>query len=147
MEDDLHNVEQALEGFVQHLSCLKGVKDLRREEEAILEQSSRRRNLGGHPMHSNEWAYGNRLGTRNGYHDTSCKRVPRNDIRNGGNYVNIDEWFHKRKCDYEGSCNSYNYGGYNCGRNSQTFGTTFRPLSYNNLKLPVLCGTFGPYDY
>ncbi|KAI5667325.1 hypothetical protein M9H77_17178 [Catharanthus roseus] len=26
-------------------------------------------------------------------------------------------------------------------------GTTSRPLSYNNLKLPLLCGTFGHYDY
>ncbi|KAI5664403.1 hypothetical protein M9H77_23726 [Catharanthus roseus] len=42
---------------------------------------------------------------------------------------------------------SYNYRGYNCGRSSQTLGTTLRPLSYNNLKLPHLCGTFGPYEY
>ncbi|KAI5676367.1 hypothetical protein M9H77_07317 [Catharanthus roseus] len=46
MEDDLHNVQQALEGLEQQLSCLvKGLKDLKREEEAILEQISRR-NLG-----------------------------------------------------------------------------------------------------
>ncbi|KAI5662306.1 hypothetical protein M9H77_21629 [Catharanthus roseus] len=42
---------------------------------------------------------------------------------------------------------SYNYGAYSCGRSSQTLRTTSRPLSYNNLKLPFLWGTFGPYDY
>ncbi|KAI5676468.1 hypothetical protein M9H77_07418 [Catharanthus roseus] len=43
MEDDLCHVQQALEGLEQQLSCLgKGVKDLRREEEIILEQSSGR---------------------------------------------------------------------------------------------------------
>ncbi|KAI5668388.1 hypothetical protein M9H77_18241 [Catharanthus roseus] len=54
---------------------------------------------------------GNRFGTRNDYNDTSYKRVPRNDVRNGGTYVNMDERFHKRKCDYEGYHESYNYGG------------------------------------
>ncbi|KAI5664138.1 hypothetical protein M9H77_23461 [Catharanthus roseus] len=40
MKDDLHHVQQALEGLEEQLSCLaKGVKDLRREEEAILEQT------------------------------------------------------------------------------------------------------------
>ncbi|KAI5681990.1 hypothetical protein M9H77_03218 [Catharanthus roseus] len=37
------------------------------------------------------------LGIRNGYYDISCKRVPRNDVRNGGNYVTMEERFHKRK--------------------------------------------------
>ncbi|KAI5653927.1 hypothetical protein M9H77_31114 [Catharanthus roseus] len=143
------------------------------------------------------------------HNDISCKRVPRNDVRYGGNYVNMDERFYKRKSDYEGYYDSYNYGGYNCGRSSQTLGitlmqnnqwgygnispharyyehnsydcfpgndvrygrnyvnmdesynyggynygrssqtlgTTLRPLSYNNLKLPIFCGTFGPYGY
>ncbi|KAI5676631.1 hypothetical protein M9H77_07581 [Catharanthus roseus] len=117
-------------------------------------------------MHDNQWGYGNfspharsyvnnfydcyegiRFGTRNDFNDTFCKRVPRNDVRNGGNYVNMDERLHKRKGDYEGYFDSYNCGGYNCRRNSQTLGTTSRPFSYNNLKLPLLCGTFGPYDY
>ncbi|KAI5663214.1 hypothetical protein M9H77_22537 [Catharanthus roseus] len=40
---------------------------------------------------------GTKLGTRNGYNDISCKRVPRNDVRNGENYVNMDDKFHKRK--------------------------------------------------
>ncbi|KAI5681041.1 hypothetical protein M9H77_02268 [Catharanthus roseus] len=104
MEDDLCYVQQALEGLEQRLSCLvKGVKDLKREEEAFLEQSSRR-NLGGHSMHYNQWAYGNfspyakyyehnsydcfegnRLGARNVYNDKSYNRVPRNEVRNGGN--------------------------------------------------------------
>ncbi|KAI5662520.1 hypothetical protein M9H77_21843 [Catharanthus roseus] len=38
MEEDLRHVQQALEGLEQQLSCLaKGVKDLRKEEEANLE--------------------------------------------------------------------------------------------------------------
>ncbi|KAI5650157.1 hypothetical protein M9H77_36162 [Catharanthus roseus] len=36
---------------------------------------------------------------------------------------------------------------YDCGRSSQTLGIASRLLSYNNLKLPLLCGTFGRYDY
>ncbi|KAI5663933.1 hypothetical protein M9H77_23256 [Catharanthus roseus] len=90
---------------------------------------------------------GNRVGTRNGYNDTFCKRVPRNEVRNGGDYVNMDERFYKRRDDYGEYYDSYDYGGYNCGRSSQTLGNTSRPLSYNKLKLPPFCGTFGPYDY
>ncbi|KAI5653021.1 hypothetical protein M9H77_30208 [Catharanthus roseus] len=149
MEKDLRHVQQALEGMEQQLSCLaKDVKDLKGEEEAIFEQSSRR-DFGGYPMQDNQWGYGkfssyarsyahnfydcyegNIFGIRNDYNDTSCKRVPRNDARNGGNYVNIDERFYKNK-----------------RRSSQAMGTTSRPLSHNNLKLPLLCGPFGPYDY
>ncbi|KAI5681750.1 hypothetical protein M9H77_02978 [Catharanthus roseus] len=150
IEDEFHNVQRmqkAIEGLEQQLSCVaKSVGDLKREEEAILEQSSRR-NLGGHSMHNNQWGYGNfspydrsyernsydcygnnALGARNSYNDRSYKSVPRNKVRNEGNYVNID-------------------GGYNCGRSSQTLGTTSRPLSCNNLKLSLFWGTFGPYDY
>ncbi|KAI5663385.1 hypothetical protein M9H77_22708 [Catharanthus roseus] len=90
---------------------------------------------------------GNRFGARNDYNDISCKRVPGNDVRNGGNYANMDERFHKRKGDYEGYYESYNHVGYNYRRISQALGTTSRPLSYNNLKLPLSCGTFSPYDY
>ncbi|KAI5653440.1 hypothetical protein M9H77_30627 [Catharanthus roseus] len=128
MEEDLRHVQQALEGLGQQLSCLaKDGKDLRREEGAILDQSSRR-NLGGHPIHNNQSGY-----------------VPRNENRNEGNYVNGR--FDKRRYDYEGYYDSYNYRGYNYRRSSQTFGTTSRHLSYNNVKLPISCGTFGPYDY
>ncbi|KAI5653336.1 hypothetical protein M9H77_30523 [Catharanthus roseus] len=53
MEDELHHVQQALEGLEQQLSCLaKGVRDLKGEKEAILEQSSRR-NLDGNSTHNN----------------------------------------------------------------------------------------------
>ncbi|KAI5658083.1 hypothetical protein M9H77_26876 [Catharanthus roseus] len=94
-------------------------------------------------MYNNHWGYGNFsphdrsyehnsydfyegniLGTRNCYNDKSCKRVPRNYVRNGRNYVNLNE-----------------------RRSYQTLGTTSRPPSYHDLKLPLLCGTFGPYDY
>ncbi|KAI5671393.1 hypothetical protein M9H77_11757 [Catharanthus roseus] len=46
-----------------------------------------------------------------------------------------------------GYYDNYDYGGYNYRRSSQTLGTTSRSLSYNNLKLPLVCGTLGPYDY
>ncbi|KAI5672803.1 hypothetical protein M9H77_13167 [Catharanthus roseus] len=97
----------------------KGCARLKREDEAILEQSSRR-NLGGHFMHNNQWGYGNfspharsyehnsydcyegnRLGARNYYNDRSYERVLRNEVRNGRNYVKIDERFHKRKGNVE----------------------------------------------
>ncbi|KAI5649382.1 hypothetical protein M9H77_35387 [Catharanthus roseus] len=155
MEDDFRHMQQILEGLEQQLSCpAEGVKDLRREEEAILEQSSRR-NLGGHPMHNNQWGYGNfspharsyehnsydcyegnRLGIRNGHNDRTYNRVLRNKVRNEENYVNMDVRFHKRIGDYEGYYDSYSYGGYNCRISSQTLGTTSRSLSYNNVKLP-----------
>ncbi|KAI5681182.1 hypothetical protein M9H77_02409 [Catharanthus roseus] len=117
-------------------------------------------------MHDNKWEYGdfspharsyehnsydcyksNRLGARNYYNNISCKGVPRYDVRNGENYVNMDERFHERRDDYEGYYDSYNYGGYTYRRSFQTFETTSRPLSYNKFKLPLLCRTFGPYDY
>ncbi|KAI5681206.1 hypothetical protein M9H77_02433 [Catharanthus roseus] len=166
MEDDLRHVQQALKGLYQQLSCLaKGMTHLKREEETIFEQSSRR-DFGGHPMHDTQWGYGNispqarsyehdfyycykgnRFGSRNEYNDTSCKRVPRNDVRNGGNYVNLDERFRKRKGDCERHYESYNYGEYDLRSSSQTLGTTSRPLSCNKLKLPLLYGTFYPYEY
>ncbi|KAI5663072.1 hypothetical protein M9H77_22395 [Catharanthus roseus] len=74
----------------------------------------------------------NRLGARDCYN---------------GNSVNMDKRFHKRKGDYEGYYESYNFEGYNCRRSFQTLGTTSRLLSYNKFKLPLSCGTFGPYDY
>ncbi|KAI5683073.1 hypothetical protein M9H77_04301 [Catharanthus roseus] len=162
MEEDLRHVQQALEELEQQLSCLaKGVKDLRREEEAILEQSSRR-NLGGHPMHNKQWGYGNfspharsyehnsydyyegnRLGARNCYNDTSCKRVPRNEVRNKGNYVNGG--FHKREIIMRVTMIVIIMEGIR--RSSRTLGTTSRPLSYNNLKFPLLWDTFGSYEH
>ncbi|KAI5662307.1 hypothetical protein M9H77_21630 [Catharanthus roseus] len=90
---------------------------------------------------------GNRFGTKNGYNDRSYKRVPRNEIRNEGNYVTMDGRFYKRRGDYEKYYDNYYYRGYSCGKSSQILGTTSRPPDYNNLKLPLLCGNFGPYDY
>ncbi|KAI5683012.1 hypothetical protein M9H77_04240 [Catharanthus roseus] len=115
-------------------------------------------------MRNNQWGYGNfsphsrtyenksydfyeSNGARDCYNDISCKGVPRNEVRNGINYLNTDRRFHKRIDDYEGYYDSYNYRGYNCGRSSQILGTTSRPLSYKNVKLSLLCRTFGPYDY
>ncbi|KAI5667426.1 hypothetical protein M9H77_17279 [Catharanthus roseus] len=59
----------------------------------------------------------------------------------------MDNRFRKRKGDYERYYDSYNYGGYNYRRSSQTMGTTSRSLTYNNSKLPLLCRPVGPYDY
>ncbi|KAI5663995.1 hypothetical protein M9H77_23318 [Catharanthus roseus] len=79
MEDALHHMQQALEGLEEQLLCLaKSVGDLKREEEAILEQSSRR-NLGVHSMHNNQWGYdkfspySRAYEHRNGYNDRSCR--------------------------------------------------------------------------
>ncbi|KAI5649468.1 hypothetical protein M9H77_35473 [Catharanthus roseus] len=100
MEDDLCHVQQALKGLEQQLSHLaKG-----------------RRDFGGYPIYDNQWGYGNfsshvrsyepnsyacyesnRLRTRDCYNGISCKGIPRNDVRNGGNYVNMDERSHKSK--------------------------------------------------
>ncbi|KAI5666843.1 hypothetical protein M9H77_16696 [Catharanthus roseus] len=66
------------------------------------------------------------------------KEFQENDVRNGGNYMNMDERFHKRRTDHKGYYDSYNDGGYNYRRSSQTLETTSRPLSYKNLKLPLL---------
>ncbi|KAI5672398.1 hypothetical protein M9H77_12762 [Catharanthus roseus] len=122
MEEDLRHVQKALEGLEDQLSCLaKGVEDLKREEEAILEQSNRR-SLSGRPMHNNHWRYG-----KFSFHARSYK--------------------HNSYDIYEGNrLDSHNYGGHNYRRSYQTLGTTSRPLSNNNSKLPLLCGTFGPYD-
>ncbi|KAI5682079.1 hypothetical protein M9H77_03307 [Catharanthus roseus] len=71
-------------------------------------------------MNNSQWGYGNfspyarsyeynsydcygnnRLGARNVYNDISCKIVPRNEIKNEGNYVKIDERFHKGRRNVE----------------------------------------------
>ncbi|KAI5671330.1 hypothetical protein M9H77_11694 [Catharanthus roseus] len=92
-------MQQAIEGLEQQLSCLaKNVGDLKREAKVILEQRSRRNldlmsiilKIAMREIHL-ELDMVNR----------SYKRVPRNKVRNGGNYVKIDELFHKRRGDVE----------------------------------------------
>ncbi|KAI5654240.1 hypothetical protein M9H77_31427 [Catharanthus roseus] len=92
----------ALKGLKQQSSCLaKCVKDLKREKEASFEQSSRR-DFGEHPMHDNQWGYGNFAPHARSYDcDEGNRFRTRNDVGNGGNYVNMDERFHKRKGDCE----------------------------------------------
>ncbi|KAI5676624.1 hypothetical protein M9H77_07574 [Catharanthus roseus] len=130
MEDELRHIRQAIEGLDQQLSCLtKDVGDLKREEEAILEQSSRR-NIGVHPMHNDQWAYGNfsPFVRSYEYNFNDCyKKVPRNEVRNGGNYVKLDESYGSKNM-YNEHNDSYSYRGYNYRRSSQTLGTTSRPL-------------------
>ncbi|KAI5669027.1 hypothetical protein M9H77_18880 [Catharanthus roseus] len=103
-------------------------------------------------MHDNQWEYGNfpphaRSYEHNSYDFYESNRFGDRDFRNGENYANIDERFQKRRDDYEGDYDSYNYGGYHSRKSSQTLETTSRPLSYKNLKLSLLCGNFCPYDY
>ncbi|KAI5667464.1 hypothetical protein M9H77_17317 [Catharanthus roseus] len=105
----VQRIQKALKALEQQFSCLaKDVKDLNREEEANYEQSNRR-HIVGHPMHDNQWGYGNfsphtrsyepnyydcyesnKLGARDCYNEISCRGVPRNDVGNGGNYVKMD---------------------------------------------------------
>ncbi|KAI5653127.1 hypothetical protein M9H77_30314 [Catharanthus roseus] len=122
---------QRFNGYFKPLNCrlARGVKDLKRVEEANYEQSSGR-DFGEHIMHANQLGYGNfsphaRSYEHNSYDCYEGNRFgTRNDFRNGGNYVNMNDRFHKRKGDYKGYYDSY-----------------------NNFKLLLLCGTFGPYDY
>ncbi|KAI5681816.1 hypothetical protein M9H77_03044 [Catharanthus roseus] len=102
-------------------------------------------------MHNNQWTYdnfslyaisfehnsydcyeGNRLG--NYYKDRSYERAPRNEIRNGGNYVKMDDRFHKRRNDYERYCDSYNYGRRRMGLKP------IKTWSLMKLELRIRCG-------
>ncbi|KAI5649746.1 hypothetical protein M9H77_35751 [Catharanthus roseus] len=86
-------------------------------------------------MHNNQWAYGNfsphvrsydhnsygcyegdRLRSRNYYNDRSYERAPRNEVRNGGNNVKIDERVHKRRGDVERYHDSYDHYENSYGR-------------------------------
>ncbi|KAI5683027.1 hypothetical protein M9H77_04255 [Catharanthus roseus] len=69
---------------------------------------------------------GNRLSARNGYNDKSYNRFK------GLSYGS--------KNTYNAHNVSYKYGEYNSRRSYETLRTTSRPLSYNNLKLPLLGG-------
>ncbi|KAI5653024.1 hypothetical protein M9H77_30211 [Catharanthus roseus] len=103
MEDDLHHVQQALKGLEQQLSCLaKAAKDLRREEEAIFEQSSRRD------------------------YDLELEIVIMICLVKEFQemMLEMEESFHKRRDDYEGFYDSYNCGGYNYRRSSKAMGST-----------------------
>ncbi|KAI5671461.1 hypothetical protein M9H77_11825 [Catharanthus roseus] len=128
VNETLGSLQQSIKGLArQYQSVARDVKDLKRKEEANYEQ-----NLMSIILMIAMRAIDLELEIV--YNGISCKGVPRNYVRNGGNYVNIDK--------------SYNYGGYNCRRKSSpTLGTTSSPLSYNNLRLPLFCGTFCPYDY
>ncbi|KAI5681189.1 hypothetical protein M9H77_02416 [Catharanthus roseus] len=44
---------------------------------------------------------GNRVGAKNYYNDRTYERAPRNKVRNGENYVKMDEMFHKRRGNVE----------------------------------------------
>ncbi|KAI5682103.1 hypothetical protein M9H77_03331 [Catharanthus roseus] len=129
----------------------KGCEGLKKRRGSPMQSS--RREFGGHPMHYIQWGYGNFSPRARSYDHNfyvcyeGNKFIARKNVRNGGNYVNMEERFHKKKGNYEGYYGSFNYGGYNYRKGSQTLGTTSRPLSYNNLKLLLLRGTFGPYDY
>ncbi|KAI5672060.1 hypothetical protein M9H77_12424 [Catharanthus roseus] len=116
-------------------------------------------NIGGHVTSHTQWGYGNfsphartfehnsyncyvgnRLVVRNGYNNIFAKEFQ------GMNYDHYEHNYGSKDMHIEHN-DSYSYGGYNCRRSSQTLGTTSKLLSYNNLKLTLLCGTFGSYDY
>ncbi|KAI5682001.1 hypothetical protein M9H77_03229 [Catharanthus roseus] len=42
-------------------------------------------------------------------YDISCKIVPRNEVKNGGNCVKMDEMFHKRRGDVKRFHDSYDH--------------------------------------
>ncbi|KAI5652996.1 hypothetical protein M9H77_30183 [Catharanthus roseus] len=156
-----------MEGLEQQLSYLaKDMGHLKREEASsnkLVEETS----VDIECIIINGHMEGNRFRTRHDYNDRSYKKTPRNKVINGWNYVKREERFHKGRGNieifhngydyyehsyggknmYDEQNDSYIYRGYNYKRSSQTLGTTSRPLSYNNLKLPLLWGNFGPYDY
>ncbi|KAI5677424.1 hypothetical protein M9H77_08374 [Catharanthus roseus] len=138
---------------MQELQLMRNdMKEMRGNITNLFMENRDQSNIREHTTSHTQWGYGNfspqggtfehnsydcykcnRLGARNGYNDTYCKRVPRNELGS-------------KNMSNENS-DSYSYGKYNCRRCSQTLGTTSKLFNYNNSKLPLLCGTFGSYDY
>ncbi|KAI5668808.1 hypothetical protein M9H77_18661 [Catharanthus roseus] len=102
---------------LQHMT--KDISDMRGKITSLSVKYGDRNNMEEHITSHSQWGYGNffpyarsykhnsydccegnRLGARNGYNDRPYKRVPRNEIRNEGNYVHMDGRFHKRRDDY-----------------------------------------------
>ncbi|KAI5650203.1 hypothetical protein M9H77_36208 [Catharanthus roseus] len=84
---------------------------------------------------------GNRLGARNSYNNTCCKRVLRNEVKNRGNYVKMEKRFHKRKRgDVERYHDSYDhykhsYGSKDCILSTMIFITMEGIIEEEGLKL------------
>ncbi|KAI5667359.1 hypothetical protein M9H77_17212 [Catharanthus roseus] len=78
--------------IMQELELMR--KDMKKMRGNITNLSMEHRDqnsIGGHARsyehNSYDYYEGNRLGAINCYNDTSCKKVPRNEVRNGENYV------------------------------------------------------------
>ncbi|KAI5663924.1 hypothetical protein M9H77_23247 [Catharanthus roseus] len=109
----------------------------------------------------------NRFGTRNGHNDRSYNRVSRNEVSKGGNYVKLDERFHKRREDVERYHDRYDLMSMAIVVRTCTMSIMIviameglvveevleileryqDLLVTKNFKLPLLWGTFCPYDY
>ncbi|KAI5673660.1 hypothetical protein M9H77_14024 [Catharanthus roseus] len=109
-------------------------------------------NIGGHVTSHTQWGYGNfslhsrtvehnsydcyegyRIGSKNGYNGTFCKRVPRNEVKNGENYVKIDESSHKRKGDAERYHDSYDHYDH-------SYGSKDMYIEHNDKSQPIKTG-------
>ncbi|KAI5677712.1 hypothetical protein M9H77_08662 [Catharanthus roseus] len=97
--------------IIQELQLIrKDIKEMRGNITNLSMEHRDQSNIGGHVTSHTQQGYGNfspyarfyehnsydcyesnRLGARNGYNDKSYKRAPRHEVRNGGNYVKMDE--------------------------------------------------------
>ncbi|KAI5666973.1 hypothetical protein M9H77_16826 [Catharanthus roseus] len=124
-----HSNLDPMKVIMQDLQVMR--KDMKERRGNIANLSMEHRdksNIRGHVTSDTQWGYGNlslhartfehnscdcyednRLGVRNGYNNTSCKTVPRNEVRKGGNYVKMDERFHKRRGDVDKYHDSYDH--------------------------------------
>ncbi|KAI5663504.1 hypothetical protein M9H77_22827 [Catharanthus roseus] len=116
-----HSNLDPMKVIMQELQLMrKDMKEMRGNITNLSMEHRDQSNIGGYVTSHTQWGYGNfssyarsyehnsydcyesnRLGTRNGHNDRTYNTVPRNEVRNGGNYMKVDERFHKRKGDIE----------------------------------------------
>ncbi|KAI5677765.1 hypothetical protein M9H77_08715 [Catharanthus roseus] len=105
-------------------------------------------NIREHTTSHTQWGYGNFSPEARTFEQNSMIATSAIDLElEVVVMIHLVKEFQGMNTNMSNNNDSYSYGKYNCRRCSQTLGTTSRPLSYNNLKLPLLCGTFGSYDY
>ncbi|KAI5682097.1 hypothetical protein M9H77_03325 [Catharanthus roseus] len=126
MEDELRHVQQAWEGLEQQLSSLgKGVKDLKIEEEAILEQSSRiqciiiNRDMVTFLLMLDLMSMILMIAMRAIDLELELVIMIELIIEFQGIKLKMDESFHKRRGDVERCRDSYNHYQHNSGRQKQ----------------------------
>ncbi|KAI5663807.1 hypothetical protein M9H77_23130 [Catharanthus roseus] len=101
-EVDGHVIVDVLSIIMQELQIMrKDMKEMRGNITKLSMEHRDQRNIGCHVTSHTQWGYGifsphtrtfehnsydcyegNRLGARNGYNDISCKRFPRNEVKN-----------------------------------------------------------------